>query len=139
VTSILILLISFETYELIRGVIVVLLPLNYFVIYCVPEGLWVFSLTLAGKGLYFPLKNKRINLSVLPLVFAIGLEFLQLTPFNKGDFQFLDIVACCIGWIIPQYFFKQIGESEPIIKPFSYKGFLFTLIFSIVYLAHVWS
>lgn len=139
VTSILVSLISFETYESIRGIVVSNLPLNYFIVYCLPEGLWVFSLTLAANGLYLPLKTRQLDLMIVPLVFSIGLEFLQLTQFNKGEFQFLDLLACFLGWVIGKYFFKPSIAKQSFAKPFSYRSAVFVFIFSIVYLAHVWS
>ncbi|MFT5915575.1 MAG: hypothetical protein ACI81T_002077 [Bacteroidia bacterium] len=138
VTSILVSLISFDTYESIRGVIVAFFPLNYFVIYSLPEGLWVFSLTLAAKGLYLSVKTRQIDLTYLPLIFSTGLEFLQLTPFNKGEFQLLDLLACALGWFVAKYVFKPTSETQSIIKPFNYRSTLFLFLFSIVYLAHVW-
>lgn len=138
VTSILISFISFETYEEYRGSIVRMFPLNHFTIFSLPEGLWVFCWTLTAKRLFLPVRKANLDLTYIPLIFSVGLEFLQMTPLNKGQFQIWDLVASVVFWLIAKFLFTLEFENQHIFKPINQRSLAFIFLFSIVFLAHVW-
>src|SRR5690349_19985466 len=76
--------ISFDNYVSLRQAINRYFPLNNFVIYSLPEGLWAFSITLTSKPYFIQQKNRRIDCRFAPLVCCIGLEIAQLLHVTKG-------------------------------------------------------
>lgn len=60
---------------------------NDVIIYSLPAGLWVFSLTLIS----FSIKKYRFLFSIAPLFFVVGLEFLQFFHVTDGTFDLYDI------------------------------------------------
>ena len=114
------------------------LPLNEHIIYSLPEGLWVFSITLASKFLFVKVYGRNINLLFIPLVFSIGLELLQLLHITNGRFDFWDIGFSVVCWAAAAYLIKHKSANQNMLQPFTTSSFICVFTYIIVYLAHVW-
>jgi hypothetical protein len=114
------------------------LPLPPHIIYSLPEGLWVFSITLTSKKLL--LKAGRFNLDgeILPIIFAVALELFQLMNLTNGRFDLWDIGLSFLGWGIARFFINLPFPARNIFKPFNARSIICVLSYVIVFLAHVW-
>jgi len=138
ITEIFISLISLEKYHAYRSFISAVLPLNEHVIYSLPEGLWVFSITLTSKNLFFKVGEREISLLFFPLVFSIGLELFQLLHLTNGKFDFWDIGLSVLFWGFAHYLVPHKSARQNILNPFTMRSFICLVTYAIVYLAHVW-
>lgn len=137
ITGICISIVSFDNFIEMRNNIRAFLPLREHMIYSLPEGLWVFSITLTSKHLFLDI-GRKIDLVFIPLVFSIGLELFQLFNFVKGQFDFWDIGISIVFWTIANYLIKTEDTKQNILKPFTTKSFICVLSYLIVFFAHVW-
>ncbi len=137
VNEIVIHVISFETYALLKASVVRLLLLNDILIYSLPEGLWVFCITLTSKPYYVKLNNWRITCVLIPLIYSVGLEIFQLLHFTNGRFDFMDIWISILFWSIGNYAFNEKSETQNILMPLNSKTMVCLASYSIVYLSHV--
>lgn len=138
INQIIIQFVSVTEYEDLKTIIRSSLPLNKHIIYSLPEGLWVFSITLTSKEFYLMLFNKRIHCVYIPLMYAIGLEFSQLFQFTNGRFDFFDIGISFICWLIAAKINTNQQPQNIFTMP-NYNSAVCMLSYCIVYLAHVTS
>lgn len=138
VTNLFISLISLNKYVGLKESIVNNLTLNEHIINSLPEGLWVFCITLTSKKLFLKIGNREINLLFLPLIFSIGLEFFQLFKLTNGRFDFWDISFSVAFWAIANYVVKHENVRQNILRPLNTNSLICVLSYLIVYLAHVW-
>jgi hypothetical protein len=113
-------------------------PLNGFMIYSLPEGLWVLCITLTSKSMFLKIGRREISLFFAPLLASIGLELFQLLELTQGRFDWVDIGASIFFWVIATYAVQAIPTRESILNPFTKRSFIFLASYGIVYLAHVW-
>jgi len=78
------------------------------VIYSLPDGLWVFSFTLFSLAYY----KFNLNLGQLIFTFSIAgvgitLEFFQFINCNFGTFDIIDLSFYIAGSSLPFYIFKN--------------------------------
>lgn len=137
VNELIILILSFETYGNIKTGIVDAVPLNKLIIFSLPGGLWVFCATALAQDFYVRIKNHKIPLSLLPVQFAIGLEFVQLIHLTNGRFDLWDILFYVMFWWLASYSNKFDRSQQNILSPFTLRGFTCLVCFVSVYLAHV--
>lgn len=130
-------LISVNSYLALRDSVNRLLPLSRFVIYSLPEGLWVFCITVTSKSFYFDFYRRRISCALAPLLFSVGLEFCQLLGITNGRFDPVDICASVFFWTTANYFIAISREPENILKPMNMKSLICFASYGIVYLSHV--
>lgn len=128
---------SIHNYIALRETITTLLPLNETVIYSLPEGLWVFCITLTSKSFYIQSFNRKIHCVFIPLIFCIGLELLQLLHLTNGRFDFLDIWISVSFWAIANYFLNYNPDKQNLLKPINVRSMVCFCSYGIVYLAHV--
>lgn len=138
ITEIFISIISFDKYAELRTVITNSFPLNEHIIYSLPEGLWVFCISLTSKFLFVKIGPREIDFIFLPLIFSIGLELFQLLHLTNGRFDFWDIGFSILSWRVANYLIKYKGTRQNILHPFSVKSLICILSYLIVYFAHVW-
>lgn len=138
VNEIFISIISFDKFVSLRKTVTNILPLNEYIIYSLPEGLWVFCITLTSKPFFFKIGSREINLLFIPLLFSIGLELFQLLHLTNGRFDILDIGFSILFWAIANYLITDKSIKQNIFHPFTAKSFICLLSYIIVYLAHVW-
>lgn len=137
VNEILLSVISPDTFFELKKVIISSLPLNEHIIYSLPEGLWVFCITYTSKHLFIKPGGREFNLVSVPLLFSIGLELFQLLRLTNGRFDFWDIGASILFWIIANYSMIDNRERQNILDPFNYRSIICIASYLIVYLAHV--
>lgn len=138
VNEIFIYIISLDNFIALRKSITSTLPMNELIIYSLPEGLWVFCITLTSKDFFLKIGNRKIYLLFFPLIFSIGLELFQLLHLTNGRFDFWDIAFSVLFWSIANYLITTKSTKQNIIKPFTTKSFICICSYLIVYLAHVW-
>lgn len=137
INEIFIFIISHQRFNGLREAVSHSLPLNKYIVYSLPEGLWVFCITLTSKSFYIPSLNQKINCIFLPLIFCPVLELLQLLHFTNGRFDFSDIWISILFWTIGYYFFSTSTTSQNILRPIDTKRLVCFASYGIVYLAHV--
>ena len=137
VNELLIRAISFDNYTSLKKAITGFLPLNELIIYSLPEGLWVFCITLTSTPFYIRSKNRKINGVVIPIVFCIGLELCQLLHFTRGRFDYMDILVSVIFWLIAVFAFEDKLEKQNILTPLNGRRVVCFMTYGIVYLSHV--
>lgn len=137
VNEIVIRTISFDTYTGLKVYISQALPLNNFVIYSLPEGLWAFCITLTSKPYYIRLGRWRIDCIFIPLIYCLSLEVFQLFHITNGRFDFTDIGVSVIFWILGCYVLKDESEKQNIFTRPDLQKIICVLSYCIVYLSHV--
>lgn len=137
INQIFIALTSKETLFVIKESVTAALPLSKFIVYSLPEGLWVFCITLTSKSLFVTIGRREIDLIFVPLLLAITWEFLQLFHVTNGYFDFIDIGFSILFWIIAKYVIKDNNQRQNIIKPFNIRSFICIFSYAIIYLSHV--
>lgn len=130
-------LFGLQGYQNLKLSIIQVMPLNKYVIYSLPEGLWIFCITLTSKEFYIEIFKKRINCAFIPIVFAIGLEFLQLLHVTNGYFDFFDIGISLFFWFLASYIIRAKQTSRNIFTGLNYNNIFCISSYCIVYFAHV--
>ena len=137
VTLMFIKLISLDNYLMIREYVLKTLPLHPIIIYSLPEGLWVFCITLTSKSHYINLFRWRLSGVFIPLIFCLVLEIFQLLQITNGKFDFMDILTCVVFWILGIMTFEDKVEKQNILSSPNAKSLICIASYCIVYLAHV--
>lgn len=139
VTDIFIKMISFDTYLNLKIFVINAFPLNKLIIYSLPEGLWVFCITLTSKPYYIQLKWWYLDGIFIPLVFCFTLELLQLFHVTNGRFDVMDIVTFVLFWILGCLILINKAEKQNFFGIPMSKSFVCLASYCIVYLAHVFN
>jgi hypothetical protein len=137
VNELAILILSFDTYTAIKNSIIHAIPLNNVIIFSLPGGLWIFCATALSQDFYIRIKHHKIQVILVPILFAIGLEFCQLIHLTNGRFDSWDIFFYLLFWLVACYSFKSNDSQQNILSPFTFHGFICLACFLSVYLAHV--
>ncbi|RYY32780.1 MAG: hypothetical protein EOP46_18140 [Sphingobacteriaceae bacterium] len=137
VNELLIRLISYNNYSSLKAAVVHIIPLNDMLIYSLPEGLWMFCITLTSKPYYISFNGLRLDGARLPLIFCLALEFLQLIHVTNGRFDYMDIVIFTLFWLLGRYGLAGNTERQPILATPKPATWVCLLSYGIVYLAHV--
>lgn len=137
INKLLISVISLENFIELKKSVINTFPLNAYIIYSLPEGLWVFSITLASRKFFIQVFNYKISLLYIPLIFSIGLEFFQLFHITNGTFDFWDIGVSVFFWILANYLSTEKSVQQNIFKPLKLDNSFCVFSYLIVYLAHV--
>lgn len=135
INQIFIYIFSEEKYHSLKLFILNYLPLNPFIIYSLPEGLWIFATTLYAEKSFLKIKSFRFYLYLFPLIFCLLLEIFQLLNIIKGHFDFNDILVTILFWIFSILFIYKKTSFN--IFPLNFKSIVILILFSSVYLAHV--
>ena len=130
-------LVSEELYFYVKKWISSFLPLSDFIIYSLPEGLWVFAITLASKDFYLKILSLKINLIGIPPIFSVGLEIFQLFGLTNGRFDLFDILISLFFWFLGCSFFRIYSERKNLVERIGSQNILCFFSYTIVYLAHV--
>lgn len=129
---------SYNTYVALKNSVVQQLPLPKTIINSLPEGLWVFCISLTSKNLFLKWHKYKVDLLLAPLLFSLGLEFLQLMHITNGRFDYWDIGISILFWIVGSFIIQQNKVHQNIVAPFNHRSLVCVLSYLIVYLAHVW-
>jgi len=138
INDLLIYFIPLEEYREIKSYLIKEFNLHDHIVYSLPEGLWVFCATLVSKDFYFAVYERKINCVFFPLLFSVGLEFLQLTRVTNGTFDSLDIIFAIVFWIVAFHFIESPNAQINILRERKIKSISFILSYSIVFLSDVW-
>ena len=114
-----------------------ILPLKPFLVYSLPEGLWVFCITITSKFFYLNFGRIKVNLALVPLILAVGLELCQLFHVTNGRFDFTDIGFSFVFWLTAYAFTDIYRNNKNMHTGITFSNISCVFCYSIVYLAHV--
>lgn len=137
VNKLAIFLINIENYTALRLWVRALIHLPDVVIYSLPEGLWIFCLTLLARNVKFSLGNKLIDCSIFPLIYALMLELLQWLNITNGTFDSMDLVFASSFWLVA----RNIKTPQLYHLPLSFyntRSQVLLFSFSLILLSDVW-
>jgi hypothetical protein len=106
-----------ESYVTLKEQIKSFLPLNHFLVYSLPEGLWVYSTTLVSKDLCIKFRHHIIHGKYFALIFSFVVEAIQGLGLVKGTFDLFDIAAAIFfGYrpVLDQYSLSWDTDSKNI-------------------------
>lgn len=126
-----------ETYTVLKTRVTSLLPLPQYAIYSLPEGLWVFCITLTSSFFYLRVQERRLSLAVVPILVALVMEIFQMLNFTNGRFDWMDIVFSIGFWLLALFCTRSNIDKEPLFQSVNTTNFCCIISYSIVYLAHV--
>lgn len=137
INEIVVQVISVDTFQWCRLIVTTLFPLNELMIYSLPEGLWVFCITITSKPFYLALYRWRLDGVIIPLAYSVGLEYFQLFRLTNGRFDFADVGVSLFFWAVAVILFGDHREKQNILGPLNKKGAACLTSYGIVYLSHV--
>ncbi len=137
VNEILIRMISLESYAAVKRAVNSFVPLPALVIYSLPEGLWVFCITLTSKPYYIGRPCRRMDCLVIPLLCCLGLEILQLLHLTNGRFDPADILVSLVWWLVAAFAFAGKPGTQNLLAPLNGSRMVCLVSYGIVYLSHV--
>ncbi|RVU03011.1 hypothetical protein EOD41_03490 [Mucilaginibacter limnophilus] len=137
VNELIIRLVSYPVYISLKNFIGSSIPLNNIFIYSLPEGLWVFCITLTSKAYYVQYKNRYFDCTYIPLALCITLELLQLLHVTNGRFDYIDIAIFVLFWVLARYRFCGNNKKQHLLNKPNYSTLVCVISYGIVYLAHV--
>lgn len=126
-----------ETYIFLKSQVTFYLPLPDFVIYSLPEGLWVFCITLTSNSFYLEVRKRKWDLIFVPILLALFMEIFQLLHFTNGRFDWMDIVVSTGFWLLGLLCTRTNMVKEPLFRSVNIATICCIVSYSIVYLAHV--
>ncbi len=128
-----------SAFEAARKTFQAKLPLPEFVVYNLPEMLWVATFTLLAGRLYIRFRGLKMFCFWLPLFAAAGLELLQILPSFPGRFDWMDLGGSIVAWAIAAGIpFHKGKRPQNLFRPFNRRSFAFAACYVLMYLAHVW-
>ena len=130
-------LLSKEHYTFLKASVNSVLPLQKQLIYSLPEGLWVFCITLTSSFFYLGVKQYKCSLVILPIIIAYLMELFQLWHLANGRFDWVDLCYATGFWLLALFCARANSYREPLLGPVKAKTIYCMLTYSIVYLAHV--
>lgn len=137
INELIVLLFSPDTYTEARRNVAGAMPLNELILFSLPGGLWVFCMTILSKDLYMKIGKHAIRIVLVPVLFAVSLEFFQLLHLTNGTFDPWDIGFYLMFWLLAYYGFQSHRSQQNMLSPFTPRGFICLACFLSVYLAHV--
>jgi hypothetical protein len=126
-----------ETYAFIKARITFYLQLPDFVIYSLPEGLWVFCITLTSNPFYLEVRKRKWDLIFVPILLALLMELCQLLHIAHGRFDWMDIIFSTGFWLLALLCIRTNIGKEPLFRSANSPTIYCIMSYSIVYLAHV--
>ena len=136
INEIFIYLFSKNIYFELKKNIASILPLNDLIIYSLPEGLWIFCVTLTSKFYFIKVLNFKFKLVYFPLIISICLEFSQYFHLTNGKFDFFDIIFSFIFWSLANYLTLN-NSLKNILNPINIRSSFCFFSYIIIYLSHV--
>lgn len=130
-------LISFDTYVRLKASVAVALPLNDIIVYSLPEGFWVFCITLTSRHYYVRMMGRRMNCLYIPIIFSVVLELFQLLHITNGQFDLMDISVSFVFWLSGAYLIGGRYQKQNILTQLNLQTTVCLASYCIVYLAHV--
>ena len=129
-------LLSKAGYTGVKEIITSVLPLSDLIIYSLPEGLWVFCITITSSFFYIEVRDRKLSLTLVPMLLAILMEVSQLSGITNGRFDVIDILFSAVFWMLGLFITKNIPDKEPVFQ-FNARAVFCASNYAIVYMAHV--
>lgn len=137
VIKLLVFFIGSEAYLESREVVQARIELPELVVFSLPEALWIFCITLSSRFFYIKVGALKVAGILVPLLFCLGFELLQLGQITNGRFDLMDIALSLLFWSIAVLGFRTNVENSNFFRTLDRKSILCVLTYSIVYLSHV--
>jgi hypothetical protein len=137
VNQLFIALFSHETYSFLKAGVTSFLPLPDCFVFSLPEGLWVFCITVTSSFFYLEVRNRKINLVYVPIGMVIIMEIFQLLHFTNGRFDFMDVIFSIGFWLLALFCTRTSVGKEPLFQAVNSKTICCVTSYIIVYFAHV--
>ena len=115
------------------------LALPTFLVFSLPEGLWVLAVTIASKNIYVGKQKYLVHLAILPIFFAITLEFFQLANIANGTFDWLDIARAICFWTLGYFMLPSPSNVQRLFLKMNVNSVICLASYMVVYLSHVTS
>jgi hypothetical protein len=112
-------------------------PLQDWIVYSLPGGIWVFVLSIILQNNHIRILNQRIPLDYLTIVYGIGLEVLQFFHWTDGTFDWIDILFIFLGFILSILVSKN-SVPAPFYWRFSRQNLLILFGFAVLLLSDVY-
>mgnify|MGYP003636407017 CR=1 FL=1 len=113
------------------------LPLPNWIIYSLPEGLWVLFVTLISKEFYFTSQSKNYSLVFFPILLAICIEVFQYFQLTDGTFDWLDLGVALFFWGLTCFLLPPRFNILQLKNAFNIRGILLISSYLIVILSDV--
>jgi hypothetical protein len=136
-TRLFIALFSREEYSLLKSRITAVLPLQDCLIYSVPEGLWVFCITVTSSFFYLEMGKRKWDLVFVPIGVALVMELFQLLHLANGRFDLMGITVSTGFWLLALFCTRTNANKEPLFQAVNTNTICCMISYSIVFLAHV--
>lgn len=137
INQIVLLVLNETTYFSIRDSIQSTISLPETVVYSLPEGLWILSLTLSSMPFYISIKSLKIPLIIFPPIIALGFEIAQFIHIANGRYDTMDILYSFAFWGLSFLWYKKHNQQINLFLSKSYSTILCASNYAIVYFAHV--
>lgn len=130
-------LFSRERYTLLKAMVVSSFPLHDYFVYCLPEGLWIFCITVTSSFFHVRVHGRKWSLILIPLLVAPLMELCQLLHLTNGRFDIMDILFSTGFWLLGLLVTNNNTDKEPLFQSLNVKTVCCVTSYLIVYLAHV--
>lgn len=128
---------SKPTYLSLKATVNWLLTLPDCFIYSLPEGLWVFVITVSSSAFHLELGGRKWSLVFVPIGVALLMEFSQLVHLTNGHFDWMDLIFSTVFWLLAVLLTGIRPGKESIFSSFNTQTVFCMISYFIVYLAHV--
>jgi hypothetical protein len=130
-------LFSGDVYFNLKSTISESLVLPDFLVFSLPEGLWVLAVTIASKNIYFGIKKRLVHVAILPLLISIVLELLQLAQITNGTFDWLDIASAISFWSVGYFLLPSPSNTQRLFLKMNVNSVICLASYMVLYLSHV--
>ncbi|WP_290795994.1 hypothetical protein [Flavihumibacter sp. UBA7668] len=137
VNQLIIALISWEKYSAMKSEVQTLLPLADWIIYSLPEGLWIFCISIISTYFFLEIKGRQFNLTPAPIIIAVVMEIFQLLQLSNGRFDWMDLILSFLFWFLAILLTRKDRQKEALFRTWNIANFGCIFSYSIVYFAHV--
>jgi hypothetical protein len=113
------------------------LPLHEIIVYSLPGGLWVFSVSLILIFYKISINNKSYSIGYLPLLVSVGIEVFQFSKLTDGIFDWWDVVFETLGYLFAFLIAKYYSNTVKYVSIRQLSPFLL-FVFLSLYLADIY-
>ncbi|RYY56397.1 MAG: hypothetical protein EOO09_06815 [Chitinophagaceae bacterium] len=137
VNQLVIRLFSKESWQHWKTIVNEALPLRETIVYSLPEGLWVFCITLTSRFFRLSVFGYRIDVALVPILLAVTMEICQLLHLGNGRFDPMDLLIAALFWWVAYVFADTTEEKRELRLRRDFNSLSCMFFYGIVYLAHV--
>ncbi|MFT6167396.1 MAG: hypothetical protein ACJAV5_000630 [Vicingaceae bacterium] len=128
---------SGDVYFNLKAIISENIILPQFLVFSLPEGLWVLAVTLASKNIYFGRQKHLIHVAILPIIISVTLELFQLISITNGTFDWLDITSAICFWGIGYFLLPSPSNNQRLFVKMNVNSVICLASYMVLYLSHV--